>query len=564
MNLHSFTKRSERDIMAPWLAELQKHRRFTLPGMLLMLLTAIAGIALLAISGWFIVGAGITGALLAAGAWVYFDIYIAGAAIRVLALLRTVGRYGERVINHDAVLRLQQQWRVQVFTQIVRQPSRFVSQLRSADLSQRLTHDLSTLDALYLRIKAPSVVAIIMLIAVLVAVYWVYQSTYILILSLVCYGAALLGGIWGARYLSKKPGRREQYYYQRVREHGQNYVEGLAELDAAQAAAATQQDVIQVGDALTQAQANRLKQQRMLSSWVSLWSGVVVILLLGVGASLVEQGQVSGPQVALLVFAALAYGELIQSLPEQNGHWGAVLQASEQLNTVTTRERDEPEVVHNAELVSAMAWEHIDVQLRGKVIFSNLSMQVQRGEHLALLAPSGVGKSLLISLLLGLHYPDRGLVCLGYESAHWKTKLGVIEQDSRVLAGSLAENLRIVKPHATDSQLWDALEFAELAETVKNMPDQLQTLAGAGGFRLSGGQARRLQLARLYLQDPECVILDEPFTGLDRATQNTLKQRLETWLASKTCFMVAHSADALPPAEAYYTLIKGKAERLKT
>lgn len=551
-------------ILAPWLKEIGAHRRYILPGILLILVTGLSGIALLAISGWFIVGAGITGALLATGVWVYFDIYIAGAAIRVLALTRTVGRYGERLLNHNTVLRLQQQWRVQVFAHMVRQPSRFVSQLRTSDLTQRLTQDLSALDALFLRIKAPSVVATLLLLVVIGAVSLLYQHLFISISILLCYGMALLGGISGARYFSRTNGRLEQYHYGVLREHGQQYFEGLAELSAAGSAQLRQQQLLAAGNALTSAQAERLRRQRMLTSWVALWSGAAVLLLLGMGVLLLIDEQTSVPHIALLVFAALAYGELLQNLPEQNGHWGGVVQAADELNQICTPTGNEPMVNYAPELSAAFIWEHINLTLRGKAIFADLTLTVARGEKVALLAPSGHGKSLLISMMLGLQGWDRGQVVMGQSATHWKSKLGVVEQESRVLAGSIAENLRIVKPDSSNEELWQALAFADLAETVQQMPDQLQTLAGAGGYRLSGGQARRLQLARLYLQDPEFVMLDEPFTGLDEQQQNLLRARLEEWLANRTCFMVAHGEKALPPADAYYTLIQGKAESIET
>lgn len=212
----------------------------------------------------------------------------------------------------------------------------------------------------------------------------------------------------------------------------------------------------------------------------------------------------------------------------------------------------------------AFAWHNIDLQLRGKVIFSDFNLNVARGQRVALLAPSGQGKSLLLGMSLGLMSWDRGDVLVGQPEHLWKSNLGVVEQESHVLAGSIAENLRIVKPDSSNEELWQALEFADLAHTVQQMPEKLQTQAGAGGYRLSGGQARRLQLARLYLQNPEFVLLDEPFTGLDEAQQALLCERLHKWLGDRTCFMVAHGENALPPADAYYTLIQGKAEMIKT
>lgn len=136
----------------------------------------------------------------------------------------------------------------------------------------------------------------------------------------------------------------------------------------------------------------------------------------------------------------------------------------------------------------------------------------------------------------------------------WQAQIGYLTQQTDLFATSIAENLRLAKAEATDAELWEVLELVDLKQEVSDFPQQLDTWVGETGRQLSGGQARRLALARVILKDPAVVILDEPFSSLDLATQAVIRPKLDAWLTGRTALLLAHDLSALPTSDRHLHL----------
>ena len=167
--------------------------------------------------------------------------------------------------------------------------------------------------------------------------------------------------------------------------------------------------------------------------------------------------------------------------------------------------------------------------------------------------PSGAGKSTVLDLLAGLAAPEAGRATIGGaeagalpEAARFRA-LAYLTQRTELFADTVAANLRIADPQAPEQRLWAALEAAGLAERIRSAPRGLDEWVGEGGSRLSGGEARRLALARVWLTDAPVVLLDEPLRGLDAGTAALVARRLAPWLAGRTAVIVSHEPDAAPP-----------------
>jgi ATP-binding cassette subfamily C protein CydC len=175
-----------------------------------------------------------------------------------------------------------------------------------------------------------------------------------------------------------------------------------------------------------------------------------------------------------------------------------------------------------------------------------LSFALAPGERLAITGNSGSGKSTLAALISRQLAPSQGHIMLGgINLADWpehelRQRVAVLTQHSELFDDSLAANLRVAYPEADDDLLWQALENVDLADWAKSLPKGLRTRVGEGGRQLSGGQARRVALARLYLRDPDLVLLDEPFAGVDSATAQRLAARLDTWLQQRSVIYLVH------------------------
>jgi ATP-binding cassette subfamily C protein CydC len=182
----------------------------------------------------------------------------------------------------------------------------------------------------------------------------------------------------------------------------------------------------------------------------------------------------------------------------------------------------------------------------GPAVLDGLDLQVPEGARIALLGASGAGKSTLAALLLKLAAPQAGRITLGgvdiatLAAAEVRERVVCLTQDARLFDDSIAANLRLAAPGAPDAALWRALDRAGIGELVRALPDQLETRCGEGGARFSGGQARRIALARVLLSPAPVVILDEPTAGLDAETEWAFLETLEEVMAGRSVLLIAH------------------------
>lgn len=190
----------------------------------------------------------------------------------------------------------------------------------------------------------------------------------------------------------------------------------------------------------------------------------------------------------------------------------------------------------------------------GSAILDDVTLNIAPGEQVALVGVSGAGKSTLVQLLLGLYAPSSGHILfngqaieqLGY--AQIREHLGVVLQQPMLFNDSVRQNLSLDQPYADDA-LWQALEVAQLAQFVRDLPEGLDTQLGRSGVRLSGGQRQRLAIARMMLKQPQIVILDEATSMLDTHTEALLHQAMRTFLRGRTTIIIAHRLSAVKEAD---------------
>lgn len=162
-----------------------------------------------------------------------------------------------------------------------------------------------------------------------------------------------------------------------------------------------------------------------------------------------------------------------------------------------------------------------------------VSFRIEPGQRVALVGPSGAGKTTVAHLALGLLWPDEGTVRVGGQAV-------LVPQRPFLFHGSVADNLRLARPHATDDEVWSVLEAAELAEVVRSRAGGLDVAVGERGLQLSGGEAQRLAIARALLVDAPIVILDEPTSNVDLDTEARIKNALDHLVAGRTVIVIAH------------------------
>lgn len=504
-------------------------RRWWWGGALMAALTVLMGMALLGLSGWFIAATAIAG-LVPATALV-FDVFMPSAGIRLLAMGRTASRYGERLVTHEATLAVLAALREKLFVGWAQPGAARLLQLRPVRLLQRLTADVDALDNVYLRLIVPVVAAAgaaLLVGVVLGALQWW--------LGLAAFGWLLMAGmgltIWLAR-CSTRPAVQRALALERLRAQTVDAVAGQTDLLMAgrlpaQCARIAQSDarVAQADHAL-----NRLDAQAAAGFGIA---GALTLAGVLAGAGyLVHAGVIGAPGAALALLVALTAMEPFSALRRGALEAGRTRLAARRLGA---RMASEPVVaalpVPQGDV--AFVLDHAGVQHADSPVaaLQSVSLCIQKTERVALVGASGAGKSTLMAVLAGEQALTHGHAAA--VPSVWLTQRVALFQDS------MRDNLRLAVPLADDAALWGALEDAGLAADVRAMPQGLDSVLGEGGLGLSGGQARRLGLARLLLAQQPAWLLDEPTEGLDAATARDVLQRLQARAQHHTVVLCTH------------------------
>lgn len=502
-------------------------------GMMLATITVLSGILLLGLSGWFITATALAGLSLAAT--MAFDVFVPTAGIRLLAILRTASRYGERLVTHDATLAVLAAMREKLFRswaapqaakQLLRRPSRLLF---------RLTADIDALDALYLRVLVPAGAAFASILVIGIAFYLmhpVFSLAMVLVLAVAGFGLPLAASLWAL-----KPMRRRAKAVEAVRARVIDLVSGQTDLLMAGRLDAQNAAVMVADQHLSDAddQLNRIEIS------VGAGFGIAATMLLSIallgGVWLAEAGMISPAVAAFAVLVALAAIEPFAALRRGAMELGRTLMAAQRVGNRYDTKPHFYRPVLSANPREAVSLHQVNVCYddSARLVLNDIELTVNQGEILAIVGSSGAGKSTLMALIAGEITAQTGIV------RHQTATL--LTQKTQLFQDSLAENLRLAQSQATDIVLIHALELAGLSDTVMAMPEQLGTMLGEGGMGLSGGQARRLALARLFLHDTPLWLLDEPTEGLDKATALDILQRLAqsmSELKDKTMIITTH------------------------
>ena len=525
--------------LKPWLELILKRPGRLVVGGFLILATLLSGIALLAVSGWFLTKSALVGLLLAAGVAATINLYVPGGAIRFFAVSRTVFRYLERVYNHDTVLRLLTDIRVNLFSRLSRATRVRRGELSGAQWLSRLTSDVDALDTLYLRLIAPTALAglVTVLVLVLAAILFdVGTAVLVGLLLVIALAVATVGVYLRAWQLAARQSDRQEELRTAVIEH----IEGFSELTAAGRTGKHAAWLMRQAHQVTSEQAKTDTRVGWHLAGTHLLVNLSAVLALWAGFALFQAGTLSGPVLVLLPIALLGLAEVYAMLPDAFGKLGATIASAARLNR-DCREEERQAVNEKHELPpeTALLADNVTVKHAGYApLFTRFNLEIEDGKRIGILGHSGSGKSSLADVLAGLLPVAQGSLARRY--CVYLTQKTVLFEDT------LRANLLLGSPEASETELWSMLEQMELAERFATEPDQLDTWLGSAGSRLSGGEARRVALARVLLNPAPLVILDEPFTGLDAETRSRIAKRMESLLEGKTMVSLAHGSDALP------------------
>ena len=498
-------------------------------GAVLSVLVLVMGAALLGLSGWFITATGLAGL---AGLGIAFDVFRPSAGVRFLALGRTAARYGERLLTHDATLRALAVLRVVLLRGYAKTDARDLMRLRGEDAVMRIVSDVDALDGLILRLVLPVGASVVTHIAVFVVLNWLVGWSVAIVI--------LAGYMPAAMIILVHLARRAIAPSAEAEETGQDLRRGVIDMIRDRRAlilsgrlVGQEERLLDLDDKARIAARRLDRAERDAGFVLSFLVTLVAAAALLAGARLLESGE-TGPALAVIgFFAALALAETILPLRRGFAELGRMTGASRRIAPHVSRSCGAP-------VTSASP----DAPLL-RIERSNLKRALAAGEAAVITGPSGAGKSTLLMQIAGLD-DDTGILVKGRKPKAWpeaalREVVSALPQRSSLIAGTVRDNLSLAGDF-DDTAMWVALKAVCLSDDICARGG-LDARLGESGAGLSGGQARRLALARSLLKRPDILLLDEPTEGLDATTAQAVLQGLRDMLPDALIIAAMHRGD---------------------
>lgn len=532
-------------------------------GALLALIALIANLTLMATAGWFIAAMALAGA-----GGVSMNYFTPAALIRAAAILRTGGRYLERLVTHEATLRQLARLRVWFYAHLEPLAPARLQQFHSGDLLSRIRADIDALDHLYLRTLVPVAVAGAGL-ALCLAFLAAFDPGVALFTLGMLVAAGVLIPLW-ARARGMAPGRRLVETQAELRSQAIDGIQGLPELLVYGAQATQAERLHGLSLALT-ADQDRMSAYAGLAQgavaltanlalWGVLWLAIPLIGPPGSG--------LAPPSLALLALFTLAAFEAVAPLPAAFQHLGGTLAAARRLFEIVDAE---PAVMDPPG--PSPQPKRFDLEVSGlcfsypgssRPALAGIDLRVPQGGRVAVVGATGSGKSTLFNLLLRFWAPDQGLIRLGghdlvdFRGEDLRRHIAVVSQHSHLFDATIRDNLLLANPRAPQGALESACEVAQIHGFIAALPEGYDTWVGETGVRLSGGQARRIAVARALLKDAPILLLDEPTEGLDGLTERSLMAAIDRLMQGRTVLLITHRAIGLGAMDEILVLDTGR------
>lgn len=547
----------------PFLSLYRHHLWQLVLGIILAITSLAASIGLLSLSGWFLAASALVGSSL------LFNFFYPSSGVRGLAIGRTVSRYFERLVTHDGTFKVLAILRVAVFRKLIPLSPAGLSRYRNSELLNRLVADVDTLDTLYLNLISPFVSAVMVIVFMAIGLSFVSP-----LLALVICGsltALLLIFPFVFYKLGQKLGKTAIVSRATYRSQFIEWIQLNAEFLLFGVQQQTKEKLQHTEQQWLHAQSRESQLAGWSNALLIAFNGILVTAVIYLSATAINVPTADEPAalIALVVFCVLASLEILSPIGIAFLHLGQVIAAAERLNEITEQQ---PLVAFNG----TAQWQKIEKNQpivhfkqvsfrypnRLEKTLNDLSFEILAGQKVAILGKTGSGKSTIFQLLVRNYDATSGQISLNfcniadYPESTLRERIVTLSQRVHIFSSTLKDNLKMGNPQASDDELFSVLNQVGLSHLTEQ--EGLNLWLGEGGRPLSGGEQRRLGLARLLLSPAEIVLLDEPTEGLDRETEQQILQLIFQHCENRTLLMITHRMSGLEKFDQVYRIDSGR------
>lgn len=485
--------------------------------------------------------------------------------VRFFGISRACTRYAERYFSHDTAFRLLCLIRVRFFQALEPQLPAGLPNSSASDHLARMVSDVETIKYFHLKLLLPVIVALLTLSASIFLLLF-YEAYWALVLVT---GFIVVGLFLPLLTIKSTSDKDEQLSDSKCRLYAclSDTIKGLRDASALDRLSLLTSRFDIAHGAFLSAQRSQWRSDALTESAGQFLIQLTLFFSLVLMIPCVRNGQLDGLLFAPLAIAAQTSFEAFTPLLFVKRYWKDVRSSAQLLFAVI----DLPVVEKQKELLTVSNHPHLCVNQvsycyfpKSSFTISSFSVDLPFGKRLAIVGPSGSGKSTLLSLLAGLREPDSGTILLdghpvsAYETSLLRNAMSVVMQHDHIFNATIAENIQLARPDASRDELWTVLDKVLLGDQIRCLPNGIDTMLGNAGHGLSGGERRRLLLARALLKNPPILFLDEPSSGLNpQLAQQLLGPASPLWLIQRTTLIITHQFVGLESMDEIMVLNKG-------
>ncbi|WP_282003736.1 thiol reductant ABC exporter subunit CydD [Veillonella denticariosi] len=505
-------------------------------------LTVFMNVGLLSVSAWLLASAALHPDI------TYLSLAIVG--VRFFGISRAVCRYFERYTSHRMAFQGLYGLRLWFYKRLEPLAPAILKRIGAGDMLSRIMGDIEVLQFFYLRTLIPPIAAIGLTALVAYGAFTISPGLlWPVLIAAVVTGIILPIVVYGYNQKNLRVIAPQQGEYKALLSDTMDSLEDIISYGNENLVYERIQSMMTaVDDCKSSIDKNMNRGNTVFIACIQL-----TVIIVSCMAAHALSGLYASVMVAVAAIGIQAWFESLQPMIAAVHHGAESRIATNRLLALA---QERPSVIENGQPELIDTIEHIhfkDVSFaynEHNTIYENLDIFIPKGQSVAIVGASGSGKTTLFNMLERL-YDYGGSIDIGkHELKHiaidaWRELLGTITQDTYIFHASLKDNIRLARPSASDDDINRTIKRASLQSVVNRLPRGLDTIIGSGGHGLSGGERQRVALARLFLRDPQLVLLDEPLEGLDQVTRRSLHTDLIKYIEGKTCLYITHQLEGL-------------------